>query len=59
MGQANSIEARDRGAGIELLKDLAKDFKDSYNERGNLHLTSSGLMGLVRKLDLIIAELER
>lgn len=59
MGQANSIEARGRLEAIELLKDLARDFRDSYNERGELHLTNSGLMGIVRKFDLIIAEMER
>ena len=45
--------------GIDLLKDLRADFQASYKERGPMVLTISGVLGILRKLDLIIDELER
>lgn len=45
--------------GIDLLKDLRADFQASYKERGSMVLTISGVLGILRKLDLIIDELEK
>lgn len=54
-----SAPIRPSNDGINLLKDLRRDFQDSYDERGDIHLTRSGLLGILLKLDLIISELER
>ena len=45
--------------GIRLLRDLAKDLQDSYNEKRELRLTGNGLFNLCRKVELIIRELEK
>ena len=54
-----SAPIRSSNDGIDLLKDLRKDFQASYKEHGTMHLTISGVLGILRKLDLIIDELER
>jgi len=57
MGSPAKVEKREEALG--LLRDLAKDLNDSYIEKGELKLTASGLWGLVRKVELIIGELEQ
>ena len=54
-----SAPIRSNQTGIDLLKDLRADFQASYKERGSMVLTISGVLGILRKLDLIIDELEK
>ena len=57
--QGNEYQIRSGNDGIDLLKDLKKDFEDSYAERKTMYLSNSGMMGILRKLELIIDELEK
>jgi len=54
-----TAEIEKSNEGIRLLRDLAKDLKDSYDEKRELRLTGNGLFNLCRKVELIIKELEK